>query len=244
MNTIISSPQYMTKPQFTKRNPKKKSYPSELLLQRFTDFRYIITPENQIIKSDQSLANYLEYATELKTLTELWHPSEKKKLLRLHQEMVAFAKKNELSAGDFGIKIINRFKKADGSFIKTMQYLFPFISQETDQTLLHAFCMDVDWLYSGDQLTFQVVRSGNAVFDVPTAQQHFSNVLTDRLVHFSERQLQVLRLWSELDSPKEVADRLHIKVRTLETHLKNARKKLNVRRTLDVVMYAKKNGLL
>ncbi len=60
----------------------------------------------------------------------------------------------------------------------------------------------------------------------------------------SERESEVLKAFSEGLSFKEIADKLCISVRTVESHKNNILQKLQLRTTVDMVKYAIKNGII
>ncbi len=60
----------------------------------------------------------------------------------------------------------------------------------------------------------------------------------------SERELEVLKAFSDGLSFKEIADKLCISSRTVETHKNNILSKLQLRNTVDMVKYAIKNEII
>jgi len=60
----------------------------------------------------------------------------------------------------------------------------------------------------------------------------------------SERELQILKFITEGCTNKEIAKKLAISDRTVETHRRNIIKKLNVKNTAELVGYALNNGLV
>ncbi len=60
----------------------------------------------------------------------------------------------------------------------------------------------------------------------------------------SEREIDVVKAFSDGLSFKEIADKLNISVRTVETHKNNILEKLNLRNTIDMVKYAIKKGFV
>jgi len=59
----------------------------------------------------------------------------------------------------------------------------------------------------------------------------------------SKRELQVLKLFAEGYSNKEISDKLFISLRTVETHKSNMISKLNLKSYVDLIKYAIKNKL-
>jgi len=60
----------------------------------------------------------------------------------------------------------------------------------------------------------------------------------------TKREAEVLRLYALGNSRKEIAEQLHISVKTVETHKINSMKKLSLRSRAHVVQYAVNNGWL
>lgn len=60
----------------------------------------------------------------------------------------------------------------------------------------------------------------------------------------SARQMEILRYWSEGFSNQEMAERLFISVRTVETHKNHIMQKLNFKSTVDMVKFAIKNNII
>lgn len=60
----------------------------------------------------------------------------------------------------------------------------------------------------------------------------------------SDREMDVLKLFGEGYTNKEIADQLFISVRTVETHKNNIMKKINLRTTVDLVKFAIRNNII
>jgi|WetSurMetagenome_2_1015567.scaffolds.fasta_scaffold78706_1 two-component system, NarL family, response regulator NreC len=58
----------------------------------------------------------------------------------------------------------------------------------------------------------------------------------------SQRELEVLRLVAEGKSSKEIAGHLFISIMTVQNHRANIKKKLNLRKNIDLVKYAIRKG--
>lgn len=67
----------------------------------------------------------------------------------------------------------------------------------------------------------------------------------ERQAHQSltDRELEVLRLLVDGDSPTAIADKLHLSVKTVSTHKSRVLEKLGLRSTADLVRYALENRL-
>lgn len=60
----------------------------------------------------------------------------------------------------------------------------------------------------------------------------------------SSREIEVLKLFGQSYTNKEIADALFISVRTVESHKNNVMKKLNLRTTVDLVKFAISNNII
>lgn len=60
----------------------------------------------------------------------------------------------------------------------------------------------------------------------------------------SSRQVEILRLWGESFTNQEIADKLFISIRTVESHKNHIMQKLNLKSTVDMVKFAIKNNLI
>jgi DNA-binding NarL/FixJ family response regulator len=98
-------------------------------------------------------------------------------------------------------------------------------------------------------LAIQTVISGK-VYLPEKLQQDFA----ERYVHpakngqpeerLSDREFQVLRLLSMGLTNKEIAEKLYVGVKTIDTHRANLLKKLSLRNNADLTRFAIKNGLI
>ncbi len=102
----------------------------------------------------------------------------------------------------------------------------------------------------------------NAIKTVISGQSYFSNDLLRKLIldfgkkrsetipdisaghDFTERELEVLRLLCEGQSPTEIADKINRSVKTVEAHRSKLLQKTDTRNTVNLVLYAIKNKLV
>jgi DNA-binding NarL/FixJ family response regulator len=59
----------------------------------------------------------------------------------------------------------------------------------------------------------------------------------------SDREREVLQLLAEGKTAKEIADQLHVSIKTVETHRTNIMTKLNIHRVAELTKYAIREGL-
>ena len=61
---------------------------------------------------------------------------------------------------------------------------------------------------------------------------------------FSDRELQIIRMICKEMKSKEIADKLFINIRTVESHRKHVMEKSNSKNFIGVILFALKNGIL
>jgi len=240
--------QYKTKPTDMKSEINKYFERPGWLLDQMVNFSYVLTPINQRLLLHHHLTDYLGYSfDDFETLSfySILHPNERKKLLRLERELIDYVKRHNIPTGNLAMSIVNHIKKSDNNYIKVCRYVYPIVKEDIEEEeMICSYCMDITSHSFSDKVTFQIIQTAHATFDLEEAQQHFAEVMSEPVVQFTDRQLEVLRVWASTDSVKSASELLQLQPRTLETHLKNIRKRLEVRRTMDAVMYAKEHGLI
>lgn len=71
-----------------------------------------------------------------------------------------------------------------------------------------------------------------------------AEVRKEREKNLSTREMEVLKLFAQSLTNKEIADRLFISVRTVESHKSNIMRKINLKTTVDMVKFAIRNNLV
>jgi DNA-binding NarL/FixJ family response regulator len=64
------------------------------------------------------------------------------------------------------------------------------------------------------------------------------------LYNLSSRELEILKLWGSSYTNKEIADKLFISIRTVESHKNHIMQKLNLKTTVDLIKFALKNNII
>jgi DNA-binding NarL/FixJ family response regulator len=95
-----------------------------------------------------------------------------------------------------------------------------------------------------------------AIDTVSRGRQYVSPLIASRLVsesprletaagleRLSRRESEILRLVAQGQTSREVAGRLHISTKTVETHRTNMNRKLGLRNTVDVLRFAAAHGI-
>jgi DNA-binding NarL/FixJ family response regulator len=69
-------------------------------------------------------------------------------------------------------------------------------------------------------------------------------ILQDEMAQLSAREIEVLKLYGEGFTNQEIADKLFISIRTVESHKTNIMKKINLRTTVDLIKFAIRNNIV
>ncbi len=67
---------------------------------------------------------------------------------------------------------------------------------------------------------------------------------SDDLKSLSSRETEILKMWGESLSNREIAEKLFISIRTVESHKNHIMQKLNLKTVVDLVKFAIKNNLI
>lgn len=106
-----------------------------------------------------------------------------------------------------------------------------------------------------------------AILTVRNGFEYFSKAVTDVLVDkyvdgvvasdrakggksepdidmLSSRQIEILKLWGNNMSNKDIADKLFLSVRTVESHKNHIMQKLNLKTTVDIIRFGIRNNII
>jgi DNA-binding NarL/FixJ family response regulator len=92
----------------------------------------------------------------------------------------------------------------------------------------------------------KVAAGGVYVTDAAAASLMRSPAAQDRASHeqLSDREFEIFRLLAAGQGPTEIAEQLHLSVKTVSTHKTHILEKLNVGNTAELVRYALEHGIL
>lgn len=91
--------------------------------------------------------------------------------------------------------------------------------------------------YFSESVVFELMRLG-LTDNIPKEE------IPNELSQLTEREIDIIRLLANELSSNEIAEKLFIAPKTVETHRHNILKKLNVKNTVGIIKYAIKNGLV
>jgi len=77
-----------------------------------------------------------------------------------------------------------------------------------------------------------------------TRLQNEGNENINNLKNLSTREIEIIKLWGGSQTNKEIADKLFISVRTVESHKNHIMQKLNLKTAVDLVKFAIKNNII
>jgi two-component system response regulator NreC len=100
-----------------------------------------------------------------------------------------------------------------------------------------------------------------AVFTLRNGYDFFSNSITVLLLNkyikklktdderldirsLSSREIEIMKMWGNSFTNKEIADKLFLSVRTVETHKNHIMQKLNLKTSVDMVKFAIRNNII
>lgn len=210
------------------------------------DFFYGIDVAKKGICFQYKMAEYLGYTKEdlaaVKSFN-LLHPEEMRQVIRLVARIKDFIRGGGKAGMECFFVLCHRLKKRNGEHIRVLRYIRPWsVDEQYNVQVYHCLCLDVTRQSQPEGVTFDVRLPAHFHQTKEEVLSFFADILSQENPKFSDRELEVLRIWSSTDSTKLATGTLGISERTIETHLKNMRKKLGVRRTMDVVLFAKERG--
>jgi DNA-binding NarL/FixJ family response regulator len=100
-----------------------------------------------------------------------------------------------------------------------------------------------------------------AIYTLRNGYDYFSksitNILVNKYIHklktgentagihnLSSREIEIMKLWGNSMTNKEIADKLFLSVRTIETHKNHIMQKLNLKTSVDLVKFGIKNNII
>jgi len=91
--------------------------------------------------------------------------------------------------------------------------------------------------YLSDQLSEQML---NSVLDQVSGEKKTE----DKEVHLTRREIEIIQKIADDKSNQEIADELHLSVRTVETHRRNLMQKLKINSVVALLKYASQHNII
>ncbi|MCL2329361.1 MAG: response regulator transcription factor [Bacteroidetes bacterium] len=163
------------------------------------------------------------------------------------------------------IKVLHKIEESDIADITTMQKKFPktkiliVSSVENEHSIYQIIKAGAKGFLAYDASKHDLLE---AVYSLRGGYDYFSKCITDILVNryaqemqgdtphsaelekLSVREKEIIELWGNSYGNKEIADKLFISVRTVESHKTHIMQKLNLKTAVDLMKYAIKNNLI
>lgn len=100
-----------------------------------------------------------------------------------------------------------------------------------------------------------------AIYSLRNGYDYFSNSITHILLNryidnlksgeerpdirsLSTREIEIMKMWGNSLTNKEIADKLYLSVRTVETHKNHIMQKLNLKTSVDMIKFAIRNNII
>ncbi len=155
-------------------------------------------------------------------------------------------------------KIINLILQSNISFPKTKILVISVNNNE--DTILKTIKAGAKGFLARDTTKLDLVE---AIYTLRNGHDYFSNSITHLLLNkyitnlknegndhllniknLSSREIEIIKLWGNSQTNKEIADKLFISVRTVESHKNHIMQKLNLKTAVDLVKFAIKNNII
>ena len=161
---------------------------------------------------------------------------------------------NVYNANDLEIENIKRIRKAYGKvnilallMYSNESFIWKSIKAGakgilSDQTSRNEIVQAIYTLRNGYEYLGKSIT--NIVLNSYINRSHNGATSQDYLSQLSLREIEVLKLFGEGLTNQEIADKLFISIRTVESHKNNIMKKINLRTTVDLVKFAIRNNII
>ena len=158
----------------------------------------------------------------------------------------------------FSAQIIEDFKKLSQFLPRTKLLVLSMFNDEN--FILKTIKAGVKGHLGSDTNRSEIIE---AIYTLRNGHEYYAKTITDILLHsylidkkighgekknklksLSAREVEVLTLFAEGMSNRQIAEKLFISVRTVETHKNNIMKKIELKTTVDLVKFAIKNNII
>ncbi|MBO7125099.1 MAG: response regulator transcription factor [Bacteroidales bacterium] len=188
------------------------------------------------------------------------------KVLDIHSRTIDFLHKNYAEPVHVVIKNIPKITGDDISDVEEIQKIHPkakvlIISySENEETIFNIIKVGAKGFLSHDASRQELFE---AIYSLRNGYDYFSKCITNILLNryvssiqnneknedddvkqLSTREIEILSLWGNSYTNPEIADTLHISVRTVETHKTHIMQKLNLKTQVDLIKYGIKNNII
>ncbi|MDR1761675.1 MAG: response regulator transcription factor [Bacteroidales bacterium] len=159
------------------------------------------------------------------------------------------------------IKVLHKIEESDIAEITTMQKSYTktkvliVSSIENEHSIYQLIKAGAKGFLAYDASKKDLLE---AVYSLRSGYDYFSKCITDIIVNhyahdashnaelekLSQREKEIISLWGNSYSNQEIANKLFISVRTVESHKTHIMQKLNLKTAVDLMKYAIKNNII
>lgn len=213
----------------------------------------VIIDEHPVIKS--AFLSLLSDAEEIEVIDSMSNvDSFLEKMMHLPATFVHVLIYNVYSPNDLEIENIRRIRKAYGRIpilIMAMYFNEIFVLKSikagargilSDRTTRDEIVQAIYTLRNGYEYLGKTITG--IILNSYLNRSGFNGNAQDAMSQLSAREIEVLKLFCEGLPNQDIADKLFISIRTVETHKTNIMKKINLRSTVDLVKFAIRNNLI
>jgi DNA-binding CsgD family transcriptional regulator len=170
------------------------------------------------------------------------HPDDLKIISgKVFKEFLTYTKSmplNELKECRFSYNY--RIKRKDGQYIHLLQqYVVLECNSENYPVLTFGFVTDISAHKNDNKVVFSVSHHHKTKGFSITTPQSYPNAN----INISKRENDVIKHLIQGLSSKQIAQKLHLSLHTINAHRRNILQKINCKNTAELVSYAMQNGL-
>lgn len=217
-----------------------------------TGFSYAINLVTGRVIYQHNIQPYLGYTEEEVDLPQIlgfYHPEDRSEVIRLAKRALMFATEHHLEPHRYAIRLWHRMISKSGRVLQVQRLSSILEYSNLNEPLIqYSICNDISELSpSPMEVRYCLEFPRESVpFKQDYIDRYFGRPQTHsgQKVRFTARELQVLRGTAHGKLPSEIAKELQISEETVKDYHKRMRKKLSVRKTIQVVVYALRCGLL
>lgn len=209
--------------------------------------KILIADDHQLFR--EGLINLLSDSSEIEVIAQAENGKETiKKAKKFNPDIVIM---------DIGMPVMNGVKATE-ILIKEMPDIKVIaISMHSDKHFIKGMLEAGASGYLLKSCTYnQLIEAINAVY---SGKKYLSDKITEVIIHdylgkdeniqdndpkLSERESEILKLFAEGKSSREISEMLFISVKTVGTHKQHILEKLELKTTTDMVKYALKKGII
>src|SRR5260221_1709129 len=133
-----------------------------------------------------------------------------------------------------------RIRQQNGEYIYILRQSTPFIKNSQNEVEAYiSLCTNISHISNNTTVKWEIF--GPKAETLPMFLEQFMKPPPSL---FSEREREILRLLNSGLSSTAIAERLFISLNTVNTHRKSLMRKAGVNKTIDLISYAKENGMI